>query len=313
MKRLRWAVLASLAGMMTLFGGCGGGGAPAANATPIITNIFPSNITAGSQSFQLFITGSGFIASGKGVSFAYWNGSARSTTYNPNTGQLTVFIPASDVANPGIGQVTVYNPGPGGGSSGALSFNIEPFQANGPLISGNPPFAPASAKAAGAGFSLVVSGSNFAVGDVVTWNGSQRTTTWQSANQVTASISNDDIATAGFGSVSVAEPGLVVAAPSLDFSITGANNPAPSLSSLSPSSVAAGGPDLEVLVSGGNFVSTSVAEWNGTPLATAYLSSSYLMVLIPAANTATATSANITVTSPAPGGGTSGGTKFTVQ
>jgi len=158
-----------------------------------------------------------------------------------------------------------------------------------------------------------VNGSNFAAGDVVTWNGSQRATTYKTASQVTAAITQGDIATAGIASVAVAEPGLVVASPSLAYQITGPNNPAPSISSLSPSSVAAGGPDLEVLVEGSNFVPSSMAEWSGVPLATAYLGGSQLMVMIPTADTAAATSANITVTNPAPGGGTSGSTTFTVQ
>jgi len=309
-KRSRWTALASVAAMMAVLGGCGGKGTLATNATPIITNLFPSNITAGSQGFVLAIKGTGFISSAKGVSFAYWNGSARSTTYSATTGELTVFIPASDVASPGLGQVTVFNPAPGGGSSAPLSFSIETFQAAGPQISS---FAPPSATAGGAAFTLTVNGSNFAAGDVVTWNGSQRATTYNNAKQVTAAITQDDIATAGFASVAVAEPGLVVASPSLTYQITGPNNPAPAISSLSPSSVAAGGPDLEVFMEGSDFVSSSVAEWSGTPLATAYLSGSQLMVMIPAADTASATSANITVTSPAPGGGTSGSLTFTVQ
>ena len=310
MKRSRWRVVASVGAMVAVLGGCGGKGTPTPNPTPIITNLFPSNITAGSHGFQLAIKGTGFISSSKGVSFAYWNGSARSTSYNTNTAELTVFISASDVANPGLGQVTVYNPGPGGGASAPLSFNIEMFQAAGPQISS---LAPPNATAGGAAFTLTVNGSNFAAGDVVTWNGSQRTTTYKTASQVTASITADDIATAGFASVAVAEPGLVVASPSLAYQITGPNNPSPSISSLSPSSVAAGGPDLEVLLEGSNFVPSSVAEWSATPLATAYLSGSQLVVLIPAAETATATSANITVTNPAPGGGTSSSVTFTVQ
>src|ERR1700722_15460204 len=92
----RWAVFALTAALLVL-GGCGSSALPF-NATPIIQNLFPSSITAGSKGFTLFIGGSGFISSSKGVSFAYWNGSPRSTIYNVTTGQLEVQIPASDVA-----------------------------------------------------------------------------------------------------------------------------------------------------------------------------------------------------------------------
>ena len=67
---------------------------PPFNATPAITGLFPSNITAGSQGFTLFVAGTGFIADSKGVTFAYWNGSPRSSTLNITTGQLAVTIPA---------------------------------------------------------------------------------------------------------------------------------------------------------------------------------------------------------------------------
>ena len=55
-----------------------------------MTNIFPSNVTAGSQGFTMFVTGSGFHSGLQGVTFAYWNGSARSTALNAQTGELAV-------------------------------------------------------------------------------------------------------------------------------------------------------------------------------------------------------------------------------
>ena len=114
--RSRWAALTAVAGMLVLFAGCSES-APPFNDTPVLQNIFPSNITAGSGGFTLFIQGSGFIANSMGVSFAYWNGSPRSTFFNTVTGQLQVQIPASDVATATSANVTVVNPAPGGGMS----------------------------------------------------------------------------------------------------------------------------------------------------------------------------------------------------
>jgi hypothetical protein len=206
--------------------------------------------------------------------------------------------------------VRVFSPAPGGGSSAALSFNIEPFQSGAPLISS---LSPANAAAGGPEFTLTVNGTNFAAGDVVTWNGSVRATTFLTSTQVTATITKNDIATPGLGSVSVITSNPLLASPSVAFAVTGPNNPAPTISSLSPSSVAAGSADLEVLVKGSRFVANSFVEWNGVPLATAYLSGSQIMAMIPAADIAAATTANITVTNPAPGGGTSGSLTFTVN
>jgi hypothetical protein len=297
--------------VIVLLGSCGGSNAPPFNATPTITNLFPSVITAGSDSFTLSVVGTGFISSAKGVSFLYWNGFPRSTTLDQITGQLQVQIPASDVAAADVVNVTVVNPAPGGGMSTPSTFTIQPVQAGAPMVSG---FSPTSAKAGGAAFALTVNGSNFAANDGVTWNGSVRTTTFVNSSQVTASITASDIASPGSASVAVYTPGFVVGSTSSNFAITGPNNPAPTISSLSPSSVSAGSPDLEVLVSGSGFSQSSFAEWNATPLATSFISSSQLMVLIPAADlTTSGTNATIDVSTPAPGGGTSKTLTFKVD
>ena len=313
MKRSRWAALTSIAGMVVLLGSCGGQKAPAFNATPIIQNLFPSNITAGSDGFTLVITGSGFISGAKGVSFAYWNGSPRSTTFDLVANHLVVQIAASDVATQGSVNITVANPGPGGGvSQNSLTFTIEPVQVG---LTLTPPLSPASAAAGGADFTLTVNGTGFAQNDIVLWNGSARPTTIAPMNTTvaTAQISKDDIAAPGSASVAVSTPNQVVATPSTTFTITGPNNPSPSISSLSPSTAAAGSTDLEMAVRGSGFVSTSVVEWNGNPRATSFISGSQVIALIPAADLAMSGTANVTVTNPAPGGGTSSQSTFTVN
>jgi hypothetical protein len=56
---------------------------------------------------------------------------------------------------------------------------------------------PANAQAGGAAFTLTVNGTGFASNTIVQWSGSNRTTTFVSATQVTAAINTSDIATAG--------------------------------------------------------------------------------------------------------------------
>jgi hypothetical protein len=311
LKHWRWAALAPVAGMLLLLGSCGGGGSPPFNPTPIIQHLFPSTITAGSDGFTLFISGSGLISGSNGVSFAYWNGSPRSTNFNVGTSQLAVSILKADIANPGIAQVNVINPEPGGGpASSARSFMIQPLQEGAPSIS---TFDPASSAAGGPEFTLTVNGSNFAVGDFIAWNGSQLVTTFVSSTQLTASIAPVDIANPGFASISVGTANPAIASLSLAYAITGPNNPAPSAASLTPSSASAGAADLEVTLKGSGFVSSSVVEWNAVPLATAFLSGSQLVALIPAADLAASGSASVTVTNPAPGGGTSTHLTFTIN
>jgi TolB protein len=86
--------------------------------------------------------------------------------------------------------------------------------------------------------------------------------------------------------------------------------PAPTITSLNPSSAAVGGPAFTLTVNGTGFVSGSVVRWNGSNRATTYVNSTRLTASIPAADIATAGSASVTVFNPAPGGGTSNAAAF---
>lgn len=79
--------------------------------------------------------------------------------------------------------------------------------------------------------------------------------------------------------------------------------PSPILTSLSPLSTNAGGPGFPLKVIGNNFVSTSTVNWNGHPLATAYVSATQLTAAVPATLIANPGNAKVTVTNPGPGGG----------
>jgi hypothetical protein len=85
-----------------------------------------------------------------------------------------------------------------------------------------------------------------------------------------------------------------------------ANNPVPLINDpLVPSAVAPGGADFTLTVNGSNFVAASVVKLNGAALTTTFVNSSQLTATVPNTLIATAGSASITVTNPAPGGGTS--------
>jgi YVTN family beta-propeller protein len=92
------------------------------NSVPTIQVLFPSCAPAG-EPLQLAVVGpypgSNFVAN----SVVRWNGSNQPTTMNAING-LVAQISASDVAAAGTAAVTVFNPGPGGGSSNALTFTI---------------------------------------------------------------------------------------------------------------------------------------------------------------------------------------------
>ncbi|HNG34148.1 MAG TPA: IPT/TIG domain-containing protein, partial [Blastocatellia bacterium] len=286
-----------------------GGGTSAAatfainNPLPTLTSLSPNSATAGGAAFTLTVNGSGFV----GTSTVWWNGSLRTTTFVSAT-QLTAAIPASDIATAGTASVTVNSPAPGGGSASPLTFTI-----NNPLPSITS-LNPNGATAGGAAFTLTVNGSNFVSGSTVQWNGNTRTTTFVSATQLTAAIPATDIANTGTATVTVVTP-----APgggtsnSAGFNISQAQNPAPTLTNINPTSTTAGGTAFTLTVNGTNFINSSTVQWNGNARTTTFVSATQLTAAIPASDIAAAGTANVTVNNPAPGGGTSTAAIFTIN
>ena len=82
--------------------------------------------------------------------------------------------------------------------------------------------------------------------------------------------------------------------------------PLPFITGLSSKSAVAGSSGFTLSVSGGNFVATAKVLWSGGALATTFVSATELTATVPASDISEAGTAAITVTSPAPGGGTSG-------
>jgi hypothetical protein len=324
---LRWTMFGMLAFLATLVSGCGSNSTNVQpNATPVLTNLAPSSITAGSQTFTLFVSGTGFINSSAGVTTAFWNGSPRTGIVNSNTNQIALTILASDVANPGIAQITASNPAPGGGlSQNAATFNIDPVVPTTPLISS---VSPGNATPGGKAFTLTVNGSNFMAptgtpnaatpqlaGSQVVWNGSPRFgNAFVNANQLTATITAEDIATAGCNSVSVYTPngtGGFVFSPSVTFSVSGSN--VPLICGISPSTGVQGGPAFTMNVFGAGFTASSMVQWNGSARPTTALNSSELQAQIPATDLAKAGTFPITVANSSSSSGTSAAVSFIVS
>jgi Tol biopolymer transport system component len=181
--------------------GCGG--SPTVNPTPIVSTISPEHAIAGGPAFQLNVV----ALNVETTSTVDWNGSPRTTTTDPNTGQLVAQILASDIAVPGSAEITVVTPTPGGGISNDITFFVDAPANPAPTISN---LNPSSATAGGAAFTLTVTGGGFINGmsgiSSVNWNGNPRVTTFVSSMQLTASILASDIATAGTANVTVTNP-----------------------------------------------------------------------------------------------------------
>ena len=268
------------------------------NPIPSLASISPNTTVVGSA-VTLTLNGGNFVNG----SVVQVNGAGRSTTFVSST-ELTVVLPASDVATPGTLSITVTNPQPGGGTSAALALTVaNPV----PSLSR---IAPNSVSTGSAGFTLTVTGGNFVGSSVVQVNGASRTTTFVSRTQLTATIPASDLTVGAFLSITVFTPspgGGTSAA--LIFSV---NNPRPSITSISPNPVLALLGNFTLTVNGSGFINGSVVQFDGNPRATTFVSATQLTAQINSSDILAIGQHAITVFTPAPGGGTSNTSTLTV-
>jgi hypothetical protein len=252
------------------------------------------------------VNGTGFV----NTSVVNWNGSPRTTTYVSGN-QLRAAIAASDVTTAGTAQVTVITPSinGSGGTSNALAFAI-------------------------ATPTLAVSTTSVQAGSSVTvtlTNGFGGSTDWLAFALTTAA--NNSYAAYTYVGSGVATRTWTVTAPSIGgtyefrlfvnntytraatsppVTVTPGPNPTPVLTSLSPARALAGASSLTLSAIGSGFVPSSVIQWNGVNRATTYVSTTQLRTTLLAADLATTGTALVSVSSPAPGGGTSTAATFTI-
>ncbi|MCI0744222.1 MAG: hypothetical protein L0Y58_02350 [Verrucomicrobia subdivision 3 bacterium] len=189
-----------------------------------------------------------------------------------------------------------------------LKLFIRPESDASPVLLG---LNPAEALRGSGAFQLTLNGLNFVNGSIVRWNGVDRLTTFASATQLVAQIPAADLDNSGTAQVTVFNPEPGGESNALSFNIT-EPNPVPVLSNLNPNAVMMGGPPFTLIVSGSNFVNDSVVRWNGNPRLTTFVSATQLVAQVPAADLVNAGTAQISVFSPAPGGGASNAVALTI-
>jgi uncharacterized protein (TIGR03437 family) len=118
---------------------------------------------------------------------------------------------------------------------------------------------------------------------------------------VFADTGNDRIRRLGTGVMVCFKTGTIT--------ITG-DHPAPTLTAVTPTFALIGHP-FTLQVTGTGFDPSSQVRWNGQARPTTFVSSTLLLAMIPASDTAGASNADVTVFNPTPGGGTSN--SMTVQ
>jgi hypothetical protein len=273
---------------------------------PTLTALAPTGAAVGGAPFTLTATGSGFVS----TSVVNWNGSPRPTTFVSAT-QLQAAIAAADVATAGTAQITVTTPpvGGAGGTSGARPFTIAT------------PTLAVSATTVPAGASVTVTLAN-GFGGSTDWLAFALTTAANTSyvqyTYVGSGVTARTWTIAAPATAGTYEFRLFLnnsytrVATSPAVTVTPGPNPTPVLNSLSPARGLVGSSSLTIAAIGSGFVSGSVLQWNGVARATTYISPTELRTTWSAADLVATGTALISVTSPAPGGGSSNAVTFTV-
>ena len=97
------------------------------------------------------------------------------------------------------------------------------------------------------------------------------------------------------------------------YKVTRPPNAVPELRSIDPDVVIAGDPGFTLTADGAGFAVDSVVRWNGVDRPTTFVSENRLTAAIPASDILSAGTADVTVFSPAPGGGLSAGQTFLIN
>ena len=150
---------------------------------------------------------------------------------------------------------------------------------------------------------ITVTGTNFLPTSTVLVNGSARATTFLSATQLSFQLTAADQAFANFLSVVVTNS--ATGGSTSPASTLAVNNPAPTITSLGTQIVQVGFPDTTITISGSGFLPATIAQFNGKPLSTTFVSTTQLTAVLPSADLATTGKFAVTTFNPVPGGGNS--------
>ena len=268
----------------------------AVSVAPTLTSISPNTVIAGSSNLTVTATGTNFVS----TSTINWNGTPLTTTF-VNATSLTAIIPATNLSTTGTDSIKIETSGVG--TSASLPFTVTAQPA--PTLTS---ITPTTAIVGGASFTLTATGTNFTSAAQITWNGTALTTTFVNSTSLTATVAATNINTIGTDSVKVTIAGVGT---SVAKAFTVQAVPAPTLSSITPTSVTAGGAGFTLTATGTNFQSNSVINWNGASLTTTFVSATSLTASVPAANITTAGTALITVATP--GATTSSSVNLTIN
>jgi trimeric autotransporter adhesin len=168
---------------------------------------------------------------------------------------------------------------------------------------------PTSVNAGAAATTLTVTGTGYIASTTIQIGGAAEATTYVSSTQVTAVIPATQLVNGAQLSV-VAVNGTLSSGSGTNLQVM---NPAPTITSISPTAALAGATSPNVTVIGTGFVPTTVIQVNGNSRTTTYVSTTQVNVVLTASDVANGGSLSLTAVNGSPGGGTSTGATFSVS
>jgi hypothetical protein len=246
---------------------------------PTITSLSSTSTVATGATFTLAINGTNFLP-GAGVTVARWNSTALTATY-VSSSQLTAVVPASLIANPVTASISVVTTF---GASSGIPFTVNPAP---PIITA---FTMTQVPAGSSAFIMYIYGKNFTPTMTVNWGTTPLTAALVGTFTLPVTIPASLVAKVGKVRWSVTTAGGTSA--SFTFIIA---QPSPTITSVSPASVAAGGAAFTLTVNGSNFISGINTMWGTTWVGANVISSTQLWVTIPASMIAIAGTASVQV------------------
>ncbi|GAC1661925.1 MAG: hypothetical protein NVS9B4_14880 [Candidatus Acidiferrum sp.] len=182
-----------------------------ASTGPGISSLSPSNVSAGSASFTITVTGAGFVKQ----TIVKWNGTPLQTQITTNSAGsvtlVTATVPADLVAKAGSATIVAVNPptsSTDNGLSNPITFIINPAPNPLPALTS---ITPACVTLGSAEFAMTLVGTNFLAGSQVNWSASGTQTTLvttgtPTSSQIQATVPAALVANVGSALVTVFNP-----------------------------------------------------------------------------------------------------------
>lgn len=272
------------------------------NPPPTITSLAPNPATVFAP-FTLDVQGTGFVSGATSVTVDGQTFAPASVTV---VSSVLLRVSVAAITSAKNATVSVTNPqlNNQGGGTATTTFPVIPPVPTAIQAQGNQASGTLTRNIAGV---LTVTGTGFVAGAVIVFNGQDLTTTVVDQGTVRANVSAALLPTHGVYSVTVRNPqfsalGGGTATPAIGVTV---QNPTPTLSSITPTSVTRGN-DASITLTGNNFYDGAVAYLSGansSTFATVFVNSASLTLSIPASSLPVAGTYSIAVknSDPTPG------------